>query len=201
MKAVFFSVMIGYVLGSISPAYVIASVKKIDLRRKGTHNLGATNVFCTIGKGFGIGVMLFDMFKAFAAVNISNALFDEFIYAGVVSGVSAVLGHIFPFYLRFKGGKGTACLGGMIIGLRCELFIPLLIVSLIIAVIANHLVVAPVFAALVFPLLYSVRCGDITTFILMSIAGASIVLRHRENFRKIKEGIEPTIRKVASADR
>jgi len=194
MKAVFLSILIGYFLGSLSPSYVVAMLKKVDLRHKGTGNLGATNVFCSVGKVIGVLVMLFDILKAFAAVTISSALFDEFVYAGVLSGSAAVLGHIFPFYLHFRGGKGTACFGGMILGLKWEMFIPLLFVSLAIAIIANYLFIAPVFASAVFPLAYSVLFGDAVSFLILSAACTCIVVKHGENFRKIKERKEPQIR-------
>lgn len=111
----FICCFIGYGLGCMNPAYFISLLKHKDIRNSGTGNLGTTNTFMNFGKACGCAVLLFDMFKAFAAVWLCRALFPEMELASVMAGSMAVIGHIFPFYLHFKGGKGIASLAGFIL--------------------------------------------------------------------------------------
>ena len=106
--------LIAYLLGSLSPSYFIAWLKGFDLRKKGTKNLGASNAFLVLGKFYGVLVCLFDVSKGILAVLLAYyfGLTETFYY---LAGLSAVLGHIFPFYLNFKGGKGVATAIGAVI--------------------------------------------------------------------------------------
>ena len=106
------SILIGYFLGTISFAQLFASHKDVNLRTSGTGNLGGTNAILTMGRRIGVTVMLLDIFKGFIAVWLAWAVCRDFAYAGLVSGSAAVFGHVFPYYLKFKGGKGHATLIG-----------------------------------------------------------------------------------------
>lgn len=105
-----------YLVGSLSPAYFFAWLKGVDLRRRGTKSLGATNVLLSLGKLYALVVALFDVGKGVLAVYLAYYFgFGEIFY--YLAGALAVLGHIFPFYLRFRGGKGVATSIGFIIAL------------------------------------------------------------------------------------
>ena len=158
MYEFFVSIVLGYLIGCINPAWIIARLKKTELRQKGTGNLGATNVFLTLGKRIGIFVMLLDIGKAYAVVLIARIIFPQFALAGVLAGAAAILGHMFPFYLGFKGGKGSACLGGAILGLDWKLFLALLLLGIVIAFLVDYPWAVPVSAAGLFPLHMESAC-------------------------------------------
>ena len=110
--------MIGYVIGSLSPAALISKIKKQDIRKSGSGNLGTMNTMMNFGKRYAVPVMIIDMLKGFLAVKLAHWIVPAVSVAGVLAGGSAVLGHIFPFYMKFRGGKGLAPFGGMILALN-----------------------------------------------------------------------------------
>lgn len=188
------SVLIGYLLGCINPALIIARFKNVNLRSVGTKNPGATNTFVSIGKKAGVFVMLFDMFKAFLAVIISGALFGFSSIASIFAGAAAIIGHMYPVFMRMHGGKGTACLGGVIIGLDWRLFIPMVLVCALIAFIINHLSAMPCAAAALFPFVYSLITKCVVCFFVLAFPCAIILYKHRENIRGMIDKTEPKFR-------
>lgn len=117
MEILIYYVLLGYLVGSVSPGYFFGKfVKDVDIRQLGNHNTGATNTYREIGPVFGIVTGLFDFLKApaiyFFVLRINSHLFPEL---AVTVGLAAVIGHIFPFYLNFKGGRGVASLAGLIL--------------------------------------------------------------------------------------
>lgn len=135
--------LIGYLLGCLSPAALLSKIKKKDLRKEGTGNLGATNATLVLGKGCGALVMLFDITKAFAAARLAQRLFPAFIASGMIAGGAAVVGHIYPFYMKFKGGKGMAAFAGMILGTDPLMFIVLFAFSLVLMLALNYSAAMP----------------------------------------------------------
>ena len=186
---------IGYGFGCLNPAYFISKIKHTDIRKKGTGNLGTTNAFLNFGKTCGCLVLFLDMFKAFAAVKICQGLFGEFLLAGVVAGCMAVIGHIFPFYTGFRGGKGIASFGGFILSVDWRCFLLLLLIGCIAAFLVNYGYGISFSAAALFPLLYSYKLHSVSAFWCLLICSVVIVCKHMDNLRKIKEGEEMTVRK------
>ena len=117
ITAVLGSIIIGYLIGCISLSYLIGKLKGFDIREHGSGNAGASNVIITVGKKAGAFVAIFDIFKAWFAVKVTGILFPGIFLLGSVTAVAVILGHIFPFYMGFKGGKGFASLGGSILAL------------------------------------------------------------------------------------
>jgi glycerol-3-phosphate acyltransferase PlsY len=106
--------IIGYLIGSVSPGYILGRlVKGIDVRKYGNHNTGATNTFKIVGPAYGLIAGAFDFFKAPLAYYISIRFLEVDPSLAIVVGLWAVLGHIFPFYLGFRGGRGMASLYGL----------------------------------------------------------------------------------------
>lgn len=188
------AIALGYLIGCINPAWIISKLKKTELRRKGTGNLGATNVFLTLGKRTGVFVMLLDIGKAYAVVLIARSIFPQFALASVLAGSAAILGHMFPFYLNFKGGKGSACLGGAILGLDWKLFLILLLLGVIFAFLSNYPWVVPVSAAGLFPFAYGISTHSNISIAVLLCPSICLILKHMENYRRVREGTEPTIR-------
>ena len=108
------AVLLGYILGSSNMAFYIAKGKKADLTAAGSGNLGASNATILLGWKAGILVGIHDIGKAALAVILARLLFPEAEYIGAAAGIAGVLGHIFPFWLKFKGGKGFASFVGMV---------------------------------------------------------------------------------------
>lgn len=109
------SIALGYFAGSLSPSSLVGRLKKTDVRKSGTGNLGATNTMLVLGWGAGIFVMLFDLMKSFLSGKLAQYLFPGLSVAGMLACIGAMIGHCFPVFHRFRGGKGLAAFGGLVI--------------------------------------------------------------------------------------
>ena len=108
------SILIGYVLGGILPAFIFGKIKGIDIREEGTKNAGTSNAFKVLGLSYAIPTALYDTLKGLLAMLIAYSLGADFIFIQV-SGLAAIVGHVFPFYLDFKGGQGNATATGLLL--------------------------------------------------------------------------------------
>ncbi len=196
MKAVT-CIIIGYLLGSISPAALIAKLKHQNLREQGTKNLGASNVTLVIGKKQGALVMGFDILKALVSVKLCQRLFPTLALAGLIAGCSAVVGHVFPFYLKFKGGKGLASFGGMILGVDPMLFLILLVVAVACMFIVNYSYAMPMSAGVLFPILYGIKTKDSTATLIAVAVSLLIIVKHWSNIGKARSGEDKKITEYA----
>lgn len=194
-------VLIGYLLGSLSPSALIGKIKKVDLRKEGTKNLGASNTMFIFGKLFGALVMAFDIAKAFASVKIAELILPELAYAGILAGGAAVVGHVFPFYMKFKGGKGMASYGGMILALDPFLFLILFIITVALILIVNYGVAMPMSSGVMFPVLYGVRHPDPVCVSAAALVGALIIFKHASNVGKARRGEDKKIRDILRPDK
>ncbi|MBQ8141111.1 MAG: glycerol-3-phosphate 1-O-acyltransferase PlsY [Clostridia bacterium] len=188
--------IIGYLLGSLNPAALISKIKHKNLRKSGTGNLGATNVMLNFGKGFGLLVMLFDILKGFAAVKLAELIFPESAFIGMVSGLTAIIGHIFPFYISFKGGKGLAAFAGVVLAYNPWLFLFLLLSGCVLMIIVNYSFILPFYAAAVFSVFAAVTSKSIPLTLLCAAASALIMIKHAGNIQKAKEGTDNKVRDV-----
>lgn len=185
---------LGYFMGSLSPSALIAKLKNIDLRKKGSGNLGATNTMVVMGFRYGLFVLIFDLLKTIFANRIAKVLFPQLYLAGLLAACGAVIGHIFPFYLKFQGGKGVACLAGMILTFDFGLFLFLLAIGVTMMFVFDYGVIVPVSVAAIFPLFVLWKTRSLCAWLLTSVVGILIIDRHRENFRRIKAGEEIRVR-------
>lgn len=188
------SVFLGYGLGCLNPAWFISRAKHIDIRKRGTGNPGTTNAFINLGKGWGLIVLVCDLCKVYAAVKVCQRLFPESALVGVVAGCAAVMGHIFPFYLKFHGGKGVASFGGYILALDWKLFILLLAIGCVLALVINYGCSISFSAAVLFPVLYAGKQHSAVVFLLTALCSGVIIYRHMDNIRKIKNRTELPVR-------
>lgn len=186
----FVSALIGYLIGGINPSYVIAKIKGFDIRKHGSGNAGASNAVITMGKKIGLISALFDILKAYAAVKLSVYLFAETALVGVFAGVSCILGHIFPFLMNFRGGKGLACLGGVVLAFHPMVFLLLLAAEFILVLLVDYICIVPITASIAFPIIYNVMERDRIGALIYGIAAVVIVLKHVENLKRIRNGTE-----------
>ena len=176
-------VTLGYLLGMISPSAFFSRLKNVNLREEGSGNLGASNTFLVLGKGYGFFVMLFDVSKSLAASKLARFLFPGLSMAGPLAGLAAIVGHIFPFYMHFKGGKGLAAFGGMILAFDWKVFILLAVVAISLIVITSRSVIAPVSVSVLFPAVVWLRTGAGGVFAVALTASLLILAVHRDNMK------------------
>lgn len=194
MTEMLLSAAIGYGIGQLSPAALISKLKNRDLRENGTGNLGATNTMLVFGKAYGIAVMIFDVLKAYIAIKIAKALFPKFVFAGLAAGCFSVIGHIFPAYLNFRGGKGVATFAGMMLAYDIRVLLSFLLVAIVIMIVTDTGHYGPVSAMVLFPMWLGIKVKSIVVFGGVAAVGGLIVYKHRENFMNAKEGKEIRVR-------
>lgn len=188
------SLLLGYGFGCLSPAALLSKIKHLDLRKEGTHNLGASNTLLVMGKKCGALVMLFDVFKSFFSAKLAKWLFPQLYAVQLVAGLGAILGHIFPCYLGFKGGKGLAAFGGMVLAYDPLLFCVLLGIGLALMLLFNCSVAMPMSAAPLFAVLSGIRSHSLAVFGLAAASAAIIVVKHWSNIEKARSGNDVKIR-------
>ena len=196
---VIFSLLIGYFIGGISPSFLIGKLKGYDVREQGTGNAGASNTVIMAGNRAGAVVAALDMLKSALAYFICNALFP-FSLAGILGGVAAILGHIFPIYLGFRGGKGLACIGGVILACDPGAFLPLLALAMLLVLVTRSpSLVAPV-TSVVWPVFYGCRTGFWEGAAILAIPILPILIKHVPNYRRIAQGKELRMRVLWKKD-
>jgi len=176
--------LLGYLLGSLNPAALISKLKGKDLREHETGNLGASNTMLVFGKAMGALVLAFDMLKGFLAFKLALWIAPEIKWAAMAAGFSAVLGHCFPFYLKFKGGKGLAAFAGVVLAYHPWLFLFLLITGMSLMVLVNHNFILAYYAAAFFGVFVVVRETSLLLVIFAVACTAVILIKHFENLVK-----------------
>lgn len=194
----FIPILMGYLLGSSSMAYYISRYQKKDIRANGSGNLGASNATVLLGWKAGIAVALHDIAKAAVAVLLAKLWFPGLEYAGAAAGVAAVIGHIFPFYLKFKGGKGLASFWGMTMALNWKLGLVVALVIFLATVITDFISIGAFSAMALVPFGMLLITRDYCLMLIIAIASGVMLFRHRENvgrlIRKEEIGLRSTIR-------
>ena len=189
----FFSLLLGYLLGSIPSGWLAGRwLKGIDLRELGSGSTGATNVLRQVGKGPALVVFLIDVGKGAAAVLLARA-FGQSDWIQVLAGLTALAGHIWPVWLKFKGGKAVATGFGMFLGLAWPVGLASFGVFLLTLAIFRIVSLSSVLAAVSLPLLM-IRFSGVGSYIVIALVAMGLVLwRHRSNLSRIIEGSEPKV--------
>lgn len=190
--------LLAYVIGSSSMSFYISKFKKINLKEKGSKNLGASNTLAMIGKKAAAAVLVHDVLKSFFAILAVRIIFDipynEVSWLLAAVGVAAVLGHIFPFYLKFKGGKGFATYIGLIFGLDWRLFLAVVVLIFVVAFITDYIVAGTFSTIAAGPVYYALIQPNLWVALIV-LAGSLVILwKHIENIKNLKNGSEMKIR-------
>lgn len=184
------ALLLGYVLGSIPFGLILTRLAGAgDLRAIGSGNIGATNVLRTGRKGLAAATLVLDALKGFAAVVLAGYLLDD---NGVVAAAGAFLGHLYPIWLRFRGGKGVATMLGIVLALHWPCGVAFGVVWLGLFAIFRISSLAGMTAAVSAP----VSAALFTRFdiVLLLLALALLVLwKHRENIERLMAGSEPKV--------
>ena len=186
--------VIGYLLGSVNFAVVISKVKfKDDIRKYGSGNAGATNMSRTYGKAAGIATLAGDILKAVIPVFAAKLLCGDVV--GYMTGLFVALGHAFPCYYKFKGGKCVAVTAAMALTLEPIVFLILLAIFAIIVVGTKYVSLASIVSALMYPMLvYNIQTmrtghGDLRVLFAFAVSILVVVL-HRDNIKRLLDGKE-----------
>lgn len=188
-------ILIGYLLGCSNLAWFLAKRKGVDIRGKGSGNPGASNAMILMGWKAGILVGLHDIGKAALAVWLGRTLFPALPLAGELAGAACVLGHLYPFYLRFRGGKGFAAYLGMAAVLNWRFALGLGLAILVLVLITDYMVVGTMTTVVSYPL-YNLITRHFLAAAVLAVISLFIVYKHRENFRRILNGTEIGLRRA-----
>lgn len=183
-------ITLGYFTGGFSPSFMVGKVKGFDIRQEGSHNAGATNTMLMAGKAAGVLVALLDILKAAFAWRLCSWLFPELELSGILGGVACIMGHMFPLCLGFHGGKGLACMGGVILAYNFKAFFLMLSIAILIGLITNYVCIVTSSMAAIWPVYFGASTGNWLGAAVLLIPLLPIVLKHAENFRRIPEGKE-----------
>lgn len=191
------SLLIGYLFGSIQSAFFLGKwIGKIDIRDHGSGNAGASNITSTLGIKYGVIVGLVDILKGFFAVQVVKWVYPGNPDLAYLAGLMAILGHIFPFYLKFRGGKGVATLAGMMFGVNWRLGILFVLLVAVPALITDYIVAGSFSTFIALPIVTHIL-GYPVLFTLLSL-GLSVLCfyLHRANIQRILAGEELKISAV-----
>lgn len=194
------AIVMGYLLGCSSMAFYIGKWKKKDIRTAGSGNLGASNATVLFGWGAGVAVALHDIGKAVIAVLLAKWLFPEAEYAGAAAGVACVLGHIFPFYLGFRGGKGLASYFGMTLALNWKLALIVAAVIVLATLVTDFISVGALSSIVVVPVYMGFATHNLLLVGILSIATLVMFVKHWENILRIARHEEIGLRSTARGE-
>jgi acyl phosphate:glycerol-3-phosphate acyltransferase len=201
---VFAVVVIGsYLLGSIPFGYLAGRIAGIDIRKCGSGNVGATNVIRTLGKGYGYPVFVADFLKGFGAVKLSILIttrlqldWNSPEMFGILGAIFSVMGHSFPVWLHFKGGKGVATSAGALLGLAPVAALVGAAIWILTFWLTRYVSVASIAAAAALPLIILIttwlsQTGGKSLFYSSVCLAAVVIWRHRSNLSRLMHGTEP----------
>ena len=196
--------LLAYLTGAFpSAVWVGKTFYNIDVREYGSGNAGATNTFRVLGKGAGIPVLFMDIFKGWLSVSyvnfISNAdaLSPELFFENQLAfGIAAVIGHLFPIYTGFRGGKGIATMLGLLIGLQPFAALFSFIVFVVVSLISKYVSLASVIASFAFPIFVILVLGSINPSLNLFAIFVPILslITHQKNIERLVRGEETKIK-------
>jgi len=193
-KIIFFLVG-SYLIGSIPFAYIITKTARgIDIRNFGSGNPGATNVFRVAGKTYGLITLMFDFLKGLITVSVTKLFYPDLISISIICGLLSIIGHNWPVWLKFRGGKGFATSLGVLLGL-----IPLvtffgLITFVIIFILTKYVSLSSVLSSIVVIAMCWIKREQLILCLFVTLTGLMIIIRHRPNIVRLLKGTESKLK-------
>ena len=176
-----------YILGSIPFGFVLTKIfLKKDIRKIGSGNIGATNVLRTGKKSLGIGTLILDALKAYLSVLITLSTFPDYIY---FSALLCFLGHIYPIWLKFNGGKGIAVYVGILFAFSIYLALLFILIWTIVLYLSKYSSLSSLISTLII-FLYSITLSNFNMSLFFFITFIIIVFTHKENILRLKNKSE-----------
>jgi len=191
------TLIIGYLFGCLQSAFILGKlVRKIDIRDHGSGNAGASNITSTLGLKFGVIVGLVDILKGFFAVQVVKWIYPGNPDLAYLAGLMAILGHIFPFYLKFRGGKGVATLAGMMFGVNWKLGLFFVLLMAVPALVTDYIVAGSFSTFIALPIVtYFSGYPILMTLLSLGLTVLCFYL-HRANIQRILDKEELKISAV-----
>ena len=199
------SLMFGYLFGNFSTAFFVGKLNKIDISKYGSGNMGTTNALRTLGAKAGAITLIGDCLKAVAAVLLVKLVFlgndPQAELFALYTGLGVVVGHNYPFWLKFKGGKGMAATGGVLAALD-PLIIPIgLPIFVLIVAVTRYMSLGSIFVAILCPVWIAIRFpGNIHMLIVAIVFMALAIFKHRTNIKRLMNGTESKIGQRVKVD-
>tara|TARA_X000001036_G_scaffold76408_1_gene67902 strand:+ start:2064 stop:2651 length:588 start_codon:yes stop_codon:yes gene_type:complete len=188
---------LGYIFGCIQTSYFIGKFKfQVDVKSQGSKNAGASNGVMLFGWKYGIFIGLVDIFKAYIPTVFILSIYPNNIFLASLAGGGAILGHIYPFFMGFNGGKGMSSYFGMLLGLNPLFGLYTLVAASILLITTNYVALATILILLFSPIMihfmYDSNIYDFNLVMCISFFSILIFLKHTENLKKIYQGTEKT---------
>src|SRR5690625_595804 len=188
-------IILAYLLCSIPSALIIGKLtQKIDIREHGSRNLGATNAFRVLGTKAGIIVTLSDILKGTIAtlIPLFASLYFDIEVSRLIIGIFAVLGHTYPIFAKFKGGKAVATSGGIILVINPLLFIAIIATFIVTLYLTKYVSLSSMLTGVVATII-AAFLNDLLLFFMILSLTIFVIYRHKENIKRIKNKAEPKI--------
>ncbi|HEJ8938941.1 TPA: glycerol-3-phosphate 1-O-acyltransferase PlsY [Staphylococcus aureus] len=193
--------LLSYIIGAFPSGFVIGKLFfKKDIRQFGSGNTGATNSFRVLGRPAGFLVTFLDIFKGFITVFFplwlpvhADGPISTFFTNGLIVGLFAILGHVYPVYLKFQGGKAVATSAGVVLGVNPILLLILAIIFFIVLKIFKYVSLASIVAAICC-VIGSLIIQDYILLVVSFLVSIILIIRHRSNIARIFRGEEPKIK-------
>ncbi len=199
--------ILSYLLGSLNFGVILSKyLKKEDVRESGSGNAGSTNMLRSYGKTMGILTILGDMLKVMVAIMIAKMIISPAEIAGFIdingneniliksfAGFFSVLGHIFPCFFKFKGGKGVATSGGMVFMIDWRIALILLAVFILTVLLTKYVSLGSILMAVFYPVLIGIFYKNIVLIVIAVLFTVVVITAHRSNVKKLMSGTEAKI--------
>ena len=184
-----------YLVGSIPFGYLFSRLfKGLDIREFGSHNIGASNVLRVVGPFPGFPTLVFDFGKGLLIVLVAKTCFPSFVLLPIITGVSAICGHIFSIFLKGRGGKGVATGFGVLVALAPLVSLLTFLVWLFVVLISRYISLGSLIGAFAFPLLLWLKKAGVPLIIFGILLFVLVVIRHKENIKRLIRGTEAKIK-------
>jgi len=191
------SIFLGYIFGCIQTSYFIGKFRfQVDVKSEGSKNAGASNGVMLFGWKYGIFIGLVDIFKAYIPTVFILTLYPNNMLLASLAGGGAILGHIYPFFMGFNGGKGMSCYFGVLLGLNPLFGLYTLVAAAILLITTNYVAIATIlilfFSPIIIHFMFDSNIYDFNLIVCISFFSMVILLKHIDNLKKIYQGTEKT---------
>ncbi len=193
-------IVLSYLLGCSNMALYLGKIKKVDIRSHGSKNPGASNAAIVLGWKAGILTGLHDILKAWLAVFFTGLLFPALTYGPLAAGAACVLGHMFPVFLKFRGGKGFAPYLGMTLALHWKLALVVMLLVVLVTVITDYIVLGTALTVVAVPAWLGIAQQSLWPVLVLGLVGLVMLYKHRMNFVRIFRGTEIGLRATAKGN-